>query len=848
MVTQSSNRQEPAYSTNNAQYEPKAAVINAPNGTNVNPQVRSIHALHLDPFAYYKAFVDAAFSQSQGINSHDLPPNERACICHGIPGKEDVQDGGDQQHARGRAVPYNLAVRLANRSNGAPLATIVEQGSYSTLNSRSSLPSVGRFPSLRVVENTSPSRASLAVSPGSDGHALRCIAEVAQQERVLSSTIRAHEMRSYKDSGSSFPIDETVISPVPATLEYPQIIQYQASGIECDGNSWTVKGFFRGILHNVRAGSRTRSLSSSTHASVAENQEDLTKTSDNDPHNQIQACKTLQPGDDRLKASFRAPIAPFGATKSLAPEHQINNAPRWTTSLASLAYPDPTLPSDARNSTPSQTEIVAVFQSLPPLVATHAYERSCSIRLVRPEPRDEPCNGYSVHVPTFPNQSGNLASAGSAFYGVSASSNATHSLTGNDRGQEASQNASFCSTISTSYSGTVVGVDIDLQHEFPLPVRRSRSPTPVAPVWFTPQMAELERQASTSESLEIKQVQSTEPPRRSITSSALTTLLPIAAASGIVRPNYETPKISFFSPSGNLIQPEGSSTSGTTSASEFSGSPTMNTPNYTKATPAAYSVFSATCLPPPRPLLRPMVTPPTSSAPLPANLQCHHNYRRPEQSKIDSSIESTESFIVPARAVKGCDGIVRTNARPTYAQMRPSAEEAEQSDALQRTSYMSRPHQRKSEAINTAGKKRIHIHRARRRPNTGFLGPLAGHVLRICFCQPYDGAGESTHDVAADTLCTSNHNESMHEKPNKRMSHYPMLGSSPAPTGRETPSIAGANAQTTAWNRAARPSAPTMRPEREVMAPSVGLLRSRPLASGGDHSARPDRQCQRRRK
>ena len=242
----------------------------------------------------------------------------------------------------------------------------------------------------------------------------------------------------------------------------------------------------------------------------------------------------------------------------------------------------------------------------------------------------------------------------------------------------------------------------------------------------------------------------------------------------------------------------------------------MTTPSYSKATPAAYSVFPATCLPPPRPFLRPMVTPPTSSVPLPANLRHHHNYRRPEQSQIESSLESTESFIVPARAVKGCDGIVRTNARPTYAQMRPSYEKtktcpqnrkrraarclaedlryevrfrrarltaaiiascttAEKGRVLYKrniaTAYTSTSHQRKSEAVNAAGKKRIHIQHARRRPNTGFLGPLAGHVLRICFCQPYDGAGETTHDVAANTLCTSNHNKSMHEKPNKVSPH-----------------------------------------------------------------------------
>ena len=111
-----------------------------------------------------------------------------------------------------------------------------------------------------------------------------------------------------------------------------------------------------------------------------------------------------------------------------------------------------------------------------------------------------------------------------------------------------SRNASFCGTVSTSYSGAVVGVDVDLQHEFAHPVCRSRSATPV---WFTAPPAEIQGQAPGPK---------VEAARYSVTSPALTSLLPIAAASGIVRSDYTKPTLCYYSPSGRQIERECSST------------------------------------------------------------------------------------------------------------------------------------------------------------------------------------------------------------------------------------------------------------------------------------------------
>ncbi|KAI4620909.1 hypothetical protein J4E83_005272 [Alternaria metachromatica] len=227
-------------------------------------------------------------------------------------------------------------------------------------------------------------------------------------------------------------------------------------------------------------------------------------------------------------------------------------------------------------------------------------------------------------------------------------------------------------------------------------------------------MAELERQASLSESPpEPDQVAEAEPTRRSITSSALTSLLPIAAASGIVRPNYDTPKISFFSPSGNLIQPEGSSTPGTTSASDFSGSPTATTSYYdNKTTPATY---------------------PRSFA---EDLKYEARFHRARL--ITAIIASCTS-----------SGKGRVLRKRKAANRRAAA-----------TAYVSMPRSCAGEATARPSKKRVHPRQPTARREVGVLGPLAGHILRICFCQPYDGAGKTTASGATNKTCigkSSNH-------------------------------------------------------------------------------------------
>jgi hypothetical protein len=314
-------------------------------------------------------------------------------------------------------------------------------------------------------------------------------------------------------------------------------------------------------------------------------------------------------------------------------------------------------------------------------------------------------------------------------------------------------------------------------------------------------MAELERQASISESPGSKLASAEEPTRRSFTSSALTSLLPIAAASGIVQLNYDTPKISFYSPSGRLIQSEGSSSPETHAV--HCGSPSVRRSNFSN--PAQHSArqnLTATgYLPPVRPALLPMTTPPVPTAPLPAHLRYHHNYRHPERSHI----ESCESFIESSPLATECGGVVRTNSfllRSGTRQSPPRKKNASSKDKRHRSTktllhdlmgdvsfYKSRyialaaqscaSFQKSKEKGKTLRKRdtaadkrcpshstnkpRQHSRRTARRDEPrqsageSLLGPLAGHILRICFCQPFDGVGKPSR---ADAPCATHHVDS----------------------------------------------------------------------------------------
>ncbi|KAF3044441.1 hypothetical protein E8E12_010693 [Didymella heteroderae] len=524
-------------------------------------------------FTFYKTYLDTnvpLLGEQDSFGSDD-----DGYTCHSGAAATGVGSVDDAQpHARGHTAAYKLAVRLANRSNGVPLATIIEQGSYSTLNSRGSLLSVGRFPSIKAAENTTPSRDSRRRSRSLDEKALHDIQEDLTRESDASAVL-VPPMMLNEELEAADPASGT------ATPLKSYCFEYMFDGVPVD----------RGYLPSTGEASSTRELFTS-------------------------------------------------------------------------------------------------------------------------------------------------------------------------------QNASFCSTMTSSYSGAVLGVDLDLQHDFSRLIRRSQSPP--TPVWFTPQLAELERQASFSESPEsVKAILPSHAPARSIKSSALTSLLPIAAASGIVQPNYKTPKISFYSPSGNLIQPERSSPQDTR-PSERGGSPTGPSSYYNRqnVNPGSSPLGS-----PIRPPLVPKTTPPAHKTPLPSHLRHHHNYRRPEISEISPH----KSSVTLKGSVKGCDGMVRENSltprsgvfyphdkdkvhRPVRLAVHDLKTEVKFYKARFITlaaAHSFTPSMPKGKTLQKRHIRSYSTYDKNPRVDTGedrragyrqdALGPMAAYALRVCFCQPYDDAGVPTH-------------------------------------------------------------------------------------------------------
>ena len=100
------------------------------------------------PLAHCEPLLDTRLSSGYGTNNYGN-------TCHSsFLGAQGARYCRDQQQTRTRIAPYNMTVRLTNQSIGAPLSTITEQGSYSTLNSHGCPPNIGGHPSIRINDNT----------------------------------------------------------------------------------------------------------------------------------------------------------------------------------------------------------------------------------------------------------------------------------------------------------------------------------------------------------------------------------------------------------------------------------------------------------------------------------------------------------------------------------------------------------------------------------------------------------------------------------------------------------------------------------------------------------------------
>ncbi len=729
-------------------------------------------AIPLDPSRFYQMHLDTEIPMFGDQN--DFESDEDSWASH-LPveaaAADDAPVNDVQPQARDHNAAYKLAARLVNHSNRAPLATIIEQGSYSTLNSHGSLLSVGRFPSLKSAENTSPNRSSKQRCRSLDEKALHDIQEdLAREHDTVTVAVphaRPNEEHEAADQASG------TATPVAS---YQFELQSHSESTSGDGlfdeDDRGVKAFIRGVFQNVRGVSRTRSRSSSmAHVPFIGHRESPPYTLESSLYYDQRSHKTesshVQRCDsDRLLRLSENMVATTGLG------NQTRNC--------AIPFAGADLSAHTRQMLQCRSiedESATLYASRPPVMPDRARVGSCerpySKPIVRPGTCDTSREGDKAQKLLHQDHSMNNCSALYSYDGVPIQCQHSRFMTEASSAKDlfVAQNASYCSTMSTSYSGTVLGVDLDLQHDFAHSNRRSHSPP--TPVWFTPQMEELERQASFSDSPEsVADVSARAPPRR-IISSALTSLLPIAAASGVVRPNYNTPKISFYSPSGNLIQPESSSPPDA-GLSEDGSSPTTTTFHHNQRTSTSTQPKRTTR----RPTLVPMTTPPTHKTRYPPNMQHHYKYQHPEIPQFSDC----ESYVVPKGPIKGCDGVVRENsltprsgvflwhgqdkiphthrltmhdlkaearfykarfialaAAQSFAPSIPKGKTLQKRHVTNYNTYANKPHRYSNRTAETRKGKYREVG----------LGPFTAHALRVCFCQPYDGAGKPTSAPAA---------------------------------------------------------------------------------------------------
>jgi hypothetical protein len=476
-----SNGQTSSSNTSTLSHQPDYAAWDLAGAMDM--PLQSVQPVLQDPFAYNKAFLNTDPPSSGFING--LTQDNDGYTCHtGIIGAQDLHSVGRQQQVRARAIPCHNAVGFTSRFNEAPLATIIEQGSYSTLNSPGSLLGVGRFHSLRMAEKSSPDRALNRISCSRDENTLQRIQEDAPQELDVPAVIETHARP--QDCGRSQPIVDMLTPMKLFKTELPRSPKSQISDADHGVDNRRPKRSFRGVLHHVRAASRARSRSSSlTHTSFVEAREERPETSDNSPLSPWQAHSRLkrEKHSRNYKAANFVQLPSSSVVSTPTPDYQARSRKMPLPDHQPSALASTSTYSPLRKASLPLFEQFSTFGAVPQFLSSSAVmrslEQSSSVRLVSPEPRDVAYAHVTTRSSMPLTQDSNNASAQNTFDGASVPKYSSSMLTGHDRMRDASLNTSFCSTMSTSYSGTVLGVDLDLQHATPQLVRHSSSPMSV---------------------------------------------------------------------------------------------------------------------------------------------------------------------------------------------------------------------------------------------------------------------------------------------------------------------------------------------------------------------------------
>lgn len=622
-----------------------------------------------------------------------------------------------QLHAQDRAVPHNISCRIANRSTGLPLETIIEQRSYSTLHSELSLGSTNHQ---HLVFRTADRTASTAHAPQPG----RCMNKTALHNIQDHIDQQKYEEKEIDDPAGSV-VDPALLcadlysaAPIALRIEHGQPSGGPQHQNHCDDSEGKgLKGLLRGVIQHVR-GASGRSESQPSLLNWSSPVESQTERADTTR----EACPHIrdQEGESEFTEGGKRAYDVSARTDSIS--RFLTHTPDTCGKNSKISSSDPEtlargpstvwhIPSKSLSALVHLPELSLPGPHLPDLCDARFMCKASKMR--------EAQDGYtSSGAHTLSRSMRDDNSTRHTFNGISIDHSDTPSLYDYDQFQE----TSLCSTDSTDYSGTVLGIDLDLKLDF-----APASPH-INPIWVRTQTSSPSQQVPSGEV-------ATPPghPPYSITSSALPILLPLAAASGIVQPNYTTPHVSFYSPSGNLIQTEDSS------------SPVFSTSDHQTSTYLREPLA--------RPAIIPLTTPPQSSIPLPLHLK--------KSRKKQNKSYHEESHIVPQSIspiilgnVKGCGGIIRMNSLTPHSGI-PSCSKHHSKPNHTFPSF-SRHFKSKSTFSNvytsrtgssiwtscTSFKGNNRITRQKPDGRSAFsstaaseFGPIVGRVIRACFCQ-----------------------------------------------------------------------------------------------------------------
>ncbi|PVH93584.1 hypothetical protein DM02DRAFT_220458 [Periconia macrospinosa] len=657
-----------------------------------------------------------------------------------------------------RIGPHSFTVRATNRCNETPLATIVEQGSVPSLRSQDSPSGSIRFPRVRKVENVSPARDMICgfdktvldrldegIKSGDD----KLLRPIMSESQLDDCSSKSH-LWDAVDGSTSF-ADYEHCQPGVLGLVY-----------EMQQPDDTLAGCVRGTVQHIKHGPLPFPLPVSPRG---RSRPRTVTSAAGDMHDSHIVGKSLSPdylntsgvGQSQYppkfcagpeKASVSANVEFTDQTASLFPSAEPRSHARNREALGMHPETLAEVHTSGMQAVPlpgSQNVDACPLPrplSFPNLSGfRHGGEAASNMHLVPPKP----CKLTPAHLlaktTTLEKDEVMARSVGGC---PSSPALDASPWCSNDNVQDTSKNASFCSTFSTSYSGTVLGIDLDLEHDFERSARHTESP-----VWFTP-IEESERKpyAKMGNRGCTQAVNTT--PGHAITSPALSALLPIAAAEGIVRANFQTPRISFYSPSGNLIEEYTGSPLPRRSSQPKPRSPSTITTSCSqiKGPSKSYDDLAATFESnPSRSAAVQVITPPQLSAPLPCHLRSHSQQVKQPQSVDVSNAQITCIRVDPA--VKGCGGMVLDTPVGTQSHTITSVDDTGSGCFIPSFcgSEASRSRSLKFPIWHAPKEGRtLKKHRPSQRAGNG-LGLVAGHMMRVCFCQPYDGVGGKSKEM-----------------------------------------------------------------------------------------------------